>query len=106
MKNMKKYDKLVRDKIPKIIKENGKTCKTKTLKPEDIEKYYRAKIQEEMDELFENPCPEEMADLMEVVDCLRRVLQLSIEDVIDVKHTKRQERGGFEKGVILREVSE
>jgi len=50
---MKKYDKLVRDKIPKIIKENGKTCKTKTLKPADIEKYYRAKIQEEMDELFE-----------------------------------------------------
>ena len=91
---MKKYDKLVRDKIPKIIKENGKKCKTKTLKPEDVEKYYRAKIQEEM------------ADLMEVVDCLRRVLQLSIEDVIDVKHTKRQERGGFEKGIILREVSE
>ena len=106
MKNMKKYDKLVRDKIPKIIKENGKKCKTKTLKPEDIEKYYRAKIQEEMDELFENPCPEEMADLMEVVDCLRRVLQLSIEDVIEVKDTKRQERGGFEKGIILREVSE
>lgn len=103
---MKKYDKLVRDKIPQIIKENGKTCKTKTLKPEDIEKYYRAKIQEEMGELFENPCPEEMADLMEVVDCLRRALKLSIEDVIEVKYTKRQERGGFEKGVILREVSE
>ena len=106
MKNMKKYDKLVRDKIPAIIKENGKKCKTKSLKPEDIEKYYRAKVLEEMDELFEDPCPEEMADLMEVVDCLRRALKLSIEDVIEVKHTKRQERGGFEKGIILREVSE
>ncbi len=103
---MKKYDKLVRDKIPKIIKENGKKCKTKSLKTEDIEKYYRAKVLEEMDELFEDPCPEEMADLMEVVDCLRRALKLSIEDVIDVKHTMRQERGGFEKGIILREVSD
>ena len=89
---MKKYDKLVRDKIPAIIKENGKKCKTKSLKPKDIEKYYRAKVLEEMDELFEDPCPEEMADLM--------------EDVIEVKHTKRDERGGFEKGVILREVSD
>ncbi len=62
MKNMKKYDKLVRDKIPKIIKENGKTCKTKTLKPEDIEKYYRAKIPEEMDGLFENSFTKEMAN--------------------------------------------
>ena len=103
---MKKYDKLVRDKIPKIIKENGKKCKTKTLKSEEIEKYYRAKVLEEMNVLFEDPCPEEMADLMEVVDCLRRALNLSIEDVIEVKHTKRTERGGFEKGVILREVSD
>jgi len=103
---MKKYDKLVRDKIPKIIKENGKKCKTKSLKTEDIEKYYRAKVLEEMDELFEDPCPEEMADLMEVVDSLRKKLELKIEDVIEAKCTKRSDRGGFEKGTILVHVEE
>ena len=90
MKNMKKYDKLVRDKIPKIIKENGKKCKTKSLKTEDIEKYYRAKVLEEMAELFEDPCPEEMADLIEVVDCLRRAVKLSIADLNEMKRNKHQ----------------
>ena len=103
---MKKYDKLVRDKIPKIIRENGKKCKTRTMKIEEVEHYFRAKIQEELDELFENPCSEEMADVMEAVDCLRRRLDITIEDVIDVKCNKRSERGGFERGIILLEVAD
>lgn len=102
----KKYNKLVRDKIPGIIKESGSQCKTRTMKSAEIEEYYRLKIQEEMEELFENPCPEEMADLMEVVDSLRKKLELKIEDVIEAKCTKRSDRGGFEKGTILVHVEE
>jgi predicted house-cleaning noncanonical NTP pyrophosphatase (MazG superfamily) len=103
---MKKYDKLVRDKIPEVIRENGKQCKTRKMKPEEVEAYFRSKVQEELDELFEDPNPEEMADLMEVVDCLRKMLSLSIEEVIDAKYNKRAERGSFEKGIILLEVSD
>jgi len=103
---IKKYNKLVRDKIPMIIKEAGKTCKTRKMKSEEIEEYYRLKILEEMEELFENPCPEEMADLMEVVDSLRKKLDLKIEDVIEVKCNKRTSRGGFEKGIVLVQVEE
>jgi predicted house-cleaning noncanonical NTP pyrophosphatase (MazG superfamily) len=98
---MKKYDKLVRDKIPAIIRESGATCKVRTIKPDEIETYYRRKIQEELDELFENPCAEEMADVMEVVDSLRTVLNLSIEKVIDAKCAKRNDRGAFKNGTIL-----
>jgi predicted house-cleaning noncanonical NTP pyrophosphatase (MazG superfamily) len=103
---MKKYDKLVRDKIPTIIRESGSSCKTRTIKSDEIETYYRRKIQEELDELFENPCAEEMADLMEVVDSLRTVLDLRIEKVIDVKCAKRNERGTFKNGTILIHVEE
>ena len=103
---MKKYDKLVRDKNPAIIKQSGNQCKTRSMKPDEIEEYYRLKIHEEMEELFENPCPEEMADLMEVVDSLRKKLELKIEDVIEAKCTKRNDRGGFEKGTILVHVEE
>jgi predicted house-cleaning noncanonical NTP pyrophosphatase (MazG superfamily) len=101
-----KYDKLVRDKIPAVLREHGKKCKTRKMKPEEAESYFRRKVQEELDELFEDPSPEEMADLMEVVDCLRKSLSLPIKDVIDAKHTKRAERGSFEKGIILLEVSD
>ena len=106
MKNMKNYDKLVRDKIPKIIKESGKKCKTRKMKPAEVQDYFQAKILEELEELFENPCAEEMGDVMEAVDCLRKALQLPIKDVIDVKHKKRDERGSFQKGIILLEVSD
>ena len=76
------------------------------MKPDEVPHYFQAKILEELEELFENPCAEEMSDVMEAVDCLRKALSLPIEEVIDVKHKKREERGSFQKGIILLEVSE
>ena len=52
---MKKYDKLVRDKIPTLIRETGSSCKTRTIKSDEIETNYSRKLQEELDEHLENP---------------------------------------------------
>ena len=106
MNNMKKYNKLVRDKIPKIIRDSGSACKTRTMKSDEVESFYRQKVQEELNELFENPCAEEMADLMEVVDSLRFMLDLDITKVIEAKCNKRNDRGGFKDGTILIHVEE
>ena len=76
------------------------------MKPDEVSHYFQAKILEELEELFENPCAEEMSDVMEAVDCLRKAFNLPIEEVIDVKHKRREERGSFQKGIILLEVSE
>jgi predicted house-cleaning noncanonical NTP pyrophosphatase (MazG superfamily) len=106
MKNMKKYNKLVRDKIPAIIRSHGSSCKTRTAKPEEIMSYYRKKIDEELDELFEDPSAEEMADVMEAVDALREKLGFSIDEVISAKSAKRETRGGFRNATILIHVEE
>lgn len=47
---MKAYNKLVRDKIPEIIEEDGKTCKTKILSDEEYIAALETKLNEEVAE--------------------------------------------------------
>ena len=52
---MKTYNKLVRDKIPEIIMNNGaKSCKTRVLSNEEYLSSLNTKLQEEMKEYLES----------------------------------------------------
>lgn len=64
---IKKYDKLVRDKIPQIIEANGSRCCTRILEPEEYLARVDAKLDEELAEYHAGPCLEELADLLEVI---------------------------------------
>lgn len=46
----KYYNKLVRDRIPKIIENNGKSCTTEILSDEEYLKMLDAKLDEELAE--------------------------------------------------------
>ena len=46
----KKYNKLVRDRIPEIIESSGRTCVTEILSDEDYLKMLDAKLDEELAE--------------------------------------------------------
>ncbi len=67
------YNKLVRDKIPHIIQENGKRCEFRVLDDQEYKASLRAKLQEEMDECLsanENELVSELADLVDFPDFL------------------------------------
>ena len=64
-KSVKVYNKLVRDKIPKIIEMSGKTCTVETLMDEKYIAMLDAKLNEELAEYQENKSLEELADLLE-----------------------------------------
>lgn len=98
------YNKLVRDKIPEIIESDGKTCKTELLSDEEYIKMIDAKLDEELAEYHKDQNIEELADLMEVIYAAALARGYSLEDLEMVREKKVQERGGFEKRILLREV--
>ena len=100
------YNKLVRDKIPEIIESDVKTCKTELLSDEEYIKMIDAKLDEELAEYHKDQNIEELADLMEVIYAAALARGYSLEDLEMVREKKVQERGGFEKRILLREVVE
>ncbi|MBU3187228.1 nucleoside triphosphate pyrophosphohydrolase [Clostridium estertheticum] len=103
---MKTYNKLVRDKIPEIIKVAGKNFDIHYAKKEEVLPLLETKLNEEVFEYLEAKNLEELADVMEVLFGLANALGYSEEDLINKRNEKKEERGGFEKGIVLEKVYE
>ena len=101
---MKTYNKLVRDKIPEIIKAQGRECDTLIVVGEEKDKLLEAKLQEEVNEFLEDKNLEELADVMEVLFGLAEALGYSEEELLKARDKKRAERGGFKEGIVLKSV--
>ncbi|WP_292460969.1 nucleoside triphosphate pyrophosphohydrolase [Methanothermococcus sp.] len=98
------YNKLVRDKIPEIIKKSGhKPIVYIADDKEYINRLYD-KLIEEIEEFKENPSPEELADILEVCETIGAYYRISLNEVKKIKNKKFEERGGFSKKLILKEV--
>lgn len=87
--------KLVRDKIPDIIRAAGKTPIVETLSKEDYLIELDKKLNEEVAEYQADKSIEEMADILEVLYAICEARGYTIEDLMQVKEAKREERGGF-----------
>ena len=100
------YPKLIRDKIPEIIANNGRKAAVKTIADdEEYAEFLLKKVVEEAAELAQTHddthLVEEAADVYEVIDALLTLKGLTREDVISVQDEKRSERGGFEKRLLM-----
>lgn len=95
------YNKLVRDKIPEIIEKAGKKFNTKIVSSQEAILYLAEKIKEEADEFIENPCPEEIADILEVVYSIIKKSNWDLEEIEKIRLDKNDKRGGFEKNIFL-----
>ena len=98
---MKRYNKLVRDKIPEILTENNKRHVYHVADPLEFEAKLKEKLQEEVSEFLEDPCLEELADVQEVVFALLREKGWTLADLNKVRERKLSSRGGFEAWYIL-----
>ena len=100
------YNKLVRDKIPEIIENDGKPCTCSILSDEEYLKKLDEKLGEELAEYQESKSMEELADLLEVMRSVAAARGSSIEEVERIRLDKAAKRGGFEKRILLLEVQE
>ena len=98
--------KLVRDKIPQIIQESGKSCQYHIAGDLEFKERLFNKMTEELDEFIEDPCIEEAADMLEVLFALTEFIEVDFEDVLDTARIKFEKRGGFKNRIILEEVNE
>ena len=103
---VKKYHKLVRDKIPEIIELSGKTCVTEILSDADYLRMVDAKLDEELAEYHEDQNIEELADIIEVIYAAAKARGYTLEQLETVRTEKAAKRGAFEKKFLLKEVIE
>lgn len=100
------YHKLVRDRIPQIIRAGGGSCKTRTLEPGEYMALLEEKLSEELAEYQESKSLEELADLLEVMEAVVCARGSTWQELIAIKEAKKARRGGFEKRILLTEVTQ
>ncbi|QUW27446.1 nucleoside triphosphate pyrophosphohydrolase [Bacillus cereus] len=107
---MPTYNKLIRNKIPQIIKANGKTPTTKILPKDEYIKELCKKTQEELTEYIEAKTKpdklEELSDLLELINALAEQEGSTLEEINNIRKKKAEERGGFSDRVFLIEVTD
>ncbi|HET6976666.1 MAG TPA: nucleoside triphosphate pyrophosphohydrolase [Pyrinomonadaceae bacterium] len=106
MTQVQALPKLVRDRIPEIIRCRGAIPTITILAREDLYPRLLEKLHEELAEFEASPCAEELADIYEVLRMINSILNISSEELERVRERKYQERGGFEGGILLERIEE
>lgn len=99
-----RYHKLVRDKIPEIIRNSGKDCFYSVLPEDEYLSMLDEKLNEEVAEYQESKSLEEIADILEVLRAIVLARGSTPAEVEALRTAKREERGGFERRILLEEV--
>lgn len=102
-----KFDKLVRNNIPDIIKRDSKEAFTHIAEDEEYVQKIKEKLEEEVNELLssdESHEIEEVADILEVLYAFCDAKGISRQEIEEIRAKKAKERGGFGKRIILEET--
>ena len=99
---MPSYNKLVRDRIPEIIEDSGKTAFSHILNDDEYILELDCKLNEECAEYQVDKSIEELADMLEVMYSIAEARGYSVSELEKVRKEKAEKRGGF-KGIIFLE---
>lgn len=101
------YNKLIRDKIPEIIKDQGKESSTRILSYEEYKQELLKKLVEEAQELLVSGGDlSERADVAEVLRAVDDIFKWSTEDIEKARIHKLKDRGGFQERLYLEYVTQ
>ena len=95
------YNKLIRDKIPEMIEQNGGKAVIRQLSHEEFVRFLEMKLDEEVGEYHRDKTAEELADILEVVYALAATIGCSKEELLEIYQQKHDARGGFKKKLFL-----
>ena len=100
-----RYDKLVRDRIPEIIKARGGVPVLRVADGAEYWKKLVEKLREEVEEFAKDQNQEELADILEVIAAICRHKNFNPAAIELLRIKKAEERGGFERKLILEETT-
>lgn len=105
------YNKLIRDKIPEIIRKSGKTSVWHKIEGDELKNAIGQKFLEEFFELFNewqqgnrDGILNEAADVLEIILTGLKHYNLTIEDLFSKRKAKAEKRGGFNDHLFLEQV--
>lgn len=96
-----KHEKLVRDKIGKIIEASGMVVKTRVLSDDEYKTELEKKLSEEVSEYQKDKTPEELCDILEVVFALAKTHGIGHDELEKMRKSKVDERGAFDEKIYL-----
>lgn len=101
----KLYNKLVRDRMPEILRAQGGEPDMRVLDEAEFKKLIRLKLLADAGELRVAATREdvikELADVLEIAEAIAAVEGIPMEEILKIKAARRAERGGFEKQIYL-----
>ena len=103
------YNKLVRDKIPEIIKGKGEEPITRILGDDEYKAELEKKLKEECTEVLGasgKDRVEELADVFEILKALAKLENSDIDEVSKIAEDKAAKRGAFKDKIFLEKVIE
>jgi predicted house-cleaning noncanonical NTP pyrophosphatase (MazG superfamily) len=103
------YNKLVRDRIPEIIRSHGHQPITRVLDDGQYQAALLAKLLEEAQEARSAPAedlPSELADVLEVLQALVSAQGMRWDELLSVAASKRAQRGAFADRIFLEHVEQ
>ena len=104
------YKKLIRDKIPQVFAANNKIFNTRILTDDEYRVALKQKLIEESKEVLESSNKKdliyEIADVIEVLNCIKSSENISDEDVEKCRLEKGKKRGVFSQKLFLESVEE
>lgn len=92
--------KLVRDRIPDIIREAGQDPTIVIASPADFGFYVREKLREELGEYLSSGDVAELSDVIEACFAAATLHDVSQAELLAMVRDKRAERGGFDNRIV------
>lgn len=92
--------KLVRDRIPEIIRGAGEEPMVRVADPDEYRELLRVKLIEEVEEFLDSDDPAELADVLEVLLAVAAELGVDRHQLEQLRAAKLRERGGFADRVV------
>lgn len=99
------YNKLIRDKLPEIMRRAGAAFSLKELNRKDFEKSLIRKVQEEASGLIKarsrKNLIEELADVIDVIEEIKKLKKIKPAEISKARALNRRIKGGFNKRLWL-----
>ncbi|MDI3536179.1 MAG: hypothetical protein PWP30_661 [Eubacteriaceae bacterium] len=100
------YNKLVRDKIPQIIKDSGRTCEYKVLGDSEIKDALKEKLIEKAQIFSNKPSEDELSDIYELLNAIVETYDYEPLHIDYLKLQNKEHKGTYSNRVYLISVDD